>query len=617
MINQTRNFVAGIGRKLVMFMVTIFIFFSIPLFSQAANIFVDGIFQDWQALAPVYEDPIGDRLFGDLDFGRLWVTNTDRFLFFNIEVSGDINIQDQNEIALYLDTDNNLATGLQIHGIGAEFEWHFGPKGGVYHGNNQPLPVFHATIGLVTAPTVTSDQFEIAIDRDALLSGLIPLLPKDTLKIVFEDQGAGADILPNAGETLTYIFDPTAVPPLSRLTLQKQKKSHLRVLSYNVMVDGLFDPSRIPFFNRILSAIQPEIIGFQEIYSNTAEAAALQVELMLPSSGQQKWYSAKVDPDIIVVSRYSILNGYSIEGNGAFLIDLRPAYDSDLLLIVAHPPCCNNNEARQYEIDAIMAFVRDAKNPGGLLEIPFNTPIMLIGDMNLVGYAQQLKTLLRGEIVNNSQFGLSFDPDWDGSYLADLMPRDTGRPMFFTWYNEASIFHPGRLDFIIYTDSVTEPGNSFTLFTPAMSPESLSAYGLQKDDTILASDHLPVVGDFILPAETAVQARRDKTLQNDFILLQNYPNPFNPSTTIEFALYKPSKVTLKIYNILGEEVVTLVSGRLTAGRHRYRWDTSRPGDATIREYLKDGQNSGIYFFRMVVQEGTKCSVQTKAMLLLK
>jgi hypothetical protein len=69
-------------------------------------------------------------------------------------------------------------------------------------------------------------------------------------------------------------------------------------------------------------------------------------------------------------------------------------------------------------------------------------------------------------------------------------------------------------------------------------------------------------------------------------LSQNYPNPFNPSTTIEFDLPKTSNVKLKIYNILGEEVATLVSGRLTAGSYSYEW--SRPA----------GMASGVYMYRL-------------------
>jgi hypothetical protein len=84
-------------------------------------------------------------------------------------------------------------------------------------------------------------------------------------------------------------------------------------------------------------------------------------------------------------------------------------------------------------------------------------------------------------------------------------------------------------------------------------------------------------------------------------LYQNYPNPFNPGTTIEFELPQASKVTLKIFNILGEEVAILVSERLSAGSYSYDW--SRPA----------GIASGVYLYRL--QTGDH--VEIKKMVLMK
>lgn len=85
-----------------------------------------------------------------------------------------------------------------------------------------------------------------------------------------------------------------------------------------------------------------------------------------------------------------------------------------------------------------------------------------------------------------------------------------------------------------------------------------------------------------------------------FGLEQNYPNPFNPSTTIKFSLPKTSYVTLRVLNILGEEVSTLVSQELLAGTHRTVWDAiSMP--------------SGVYFYRLQAGEFT----ETKKLILLR
>jgi photosystem II stability/assembly factor-like uncharacterized protein len=87
---------------------------------------------------------------------------------------------------------------------------------------------------------------------------------------------------------------------------------------------------------------------------------------------------------------------------------------------------------------------------------------------------------------------------------------------------------------------------------------------------------------------------------SDFSLEQNYPNPFNSTTTIEFDLPKTSDVTLKIYNILGAEVATLVSDILIAGSYSYDWDASNLA-------------SGVYLYRLEAGE----FVETKKMVLMR
>ncbi len=85
-----------------------------------------------------------------------------------------------------------------------------------------------------------------------------------------------------------------------------------------------------------------------------------------------------------------------------------------------------------------------------------------------------------------------------------------------------------------------------------------------------------------------------------FELQQNYPNPFNPTTTIKFSVPKDGVVTLKVFNLLGQEVATLVNGEMTAGSYKVHFDASKLG-------------SGVYFYTL--QEGNNKA--TKKMLLLK
>jgi len=71
----------------------------------------------------------------------------------------------------------------------------------------------------------------------------------------------------------------------------------------------------------------------------------------------------------------------------------------------------------------------------------------------------------------------------------------------------------------------------------------------------------------------------------DFSLSQNYPNPFNPTTTISFSIPKSEYVTLKIYDVLGKEIATLINEELSAGTYQKQWDAS-------------GVSSGVYFYTM-------------------
>lgn len=83
-------------------------------------------------------------------------------------------------------------------------------------------------------------------------------------------------------------------------------------------------------------------------------------------------------------------------------------------------------------------------------------------------------------------------------------------------------------------------------------------------------------------------------LPDQFTLHQNYPNPFNPTTTIKFDLPKTERVTLKIYNILSQEIRTLVDETMAAGNHQMIWDGKNDKQQMV--------SSGVYIYHLKAGE---------------
>lgn len=113
----------------------------------------------------------------------------------------------------------------------------------------------------------------------------------------------------------------------------------------------------------------------------------------------------------------------------------------------------------------------------------------------------------------------------------------------------------------------------------------------------------PVNGTILVTpsSATGIKNESSRRLQSNlYILKQNYPNPFNPSTTLEFSLPKSGMTTLKIYNLLGHEVATLINEYCTQGQSTIKWDASNYA-------------SGLYIYRL--QSGAFS--ETMKMLLLK
>lgn len=119
------------------------------------------------------------------------------------------------------------------------------------------------------------------------------------------------------------------------------------------------------------------------------------------------------------------------------------------------------------------------------------------------------------------------------------------------------------------------------------------------------SDAVAVDIDLEIDSVTSVGSAELASAPETFDLFQNYPNPFNPETTIRYQLGRASEVSLKIFNILGQEIKTLINEERLAGSYAITWDG--------KDNLGRQAASGIYIFRLTAGD-VKMS---KRMLLLK
>jgi endonuclease/exonuclease/phosphatase family metal-dependent hydrolase len=343
-----------------------------------------------------------------------------------------------------------------------------------------------------------------------------------------------------AASSVAATPEPVLIPPRTPTGtfLDRPAGQVLRLVSYNVNWNSIFpdvNARRAASFARLVAALDPDVLALQEIGQapregdgsraprrTAADVSQLMTQLApLPTGGS--WYAHQAG-DNVIVSKYPLemtRQRPTPAGHRDIAMALvrlpRAAFPRDLYVLNTHHKCCggDENEAlRRKQSDAIAGWVRDARLPGGDIDLPPGTPVVIVGDFNLVGGPQPLRTLLDGDVFDEAAYGPDFRPDWDDTPLADARPPHNARGAEdWTWRDDTSEFAPGRLDFVVYTDSVLDAVHRFVLDTTTMTPEELEATGLHKNDVLMDAergvyDHLPVVVDFAF--RTGLAANGDR-----------------------------------------------------------------------------------------------------------
>ncbi len=202
--------------------------------------------------------------------------------------------------------------------------------------------------------------------------------------------------------------------------------------------------------------------------------------------------------------------------------------------------------------------------------------------------------------------GLDVQPDSNGASFSWVPSTDKETNQKALTYNLRVGTTPGGFDVVSPLSNTASgfrrlprPGTQGAKTTANVLdlPPGTYYWSVQAVDNQFAGSHFSPEKSFVV---TTTGTLPKANIPTSYSLKQNYPNPFNPSTTIEYALPRSGVISLKIYDSLGKDVTTLVSGMLEAGTHQLRWNASRCA-------------SGVYYCRL--QAGAFSA--TKAMVLVR
>jgi len=164
--------------------------------------------------------------------------------------------------------------------------------------------------------------------------------------------------------------------------------------------------------------------------------------------------------------------------------------------------------------------------------------------------------------------------------------------------NNQSVLYVGN-DVGMYVSSNT--GDSWEFLGEALPVVTVGDIKIHPTANFLvAGTHGRSMFKIDLDMVTGVETDNKNTTLNSFVLEQNYPNPFNPSTNIQYALGRQQFVVMKVYDVLGNEIATLVNEEKSAGTYEIKFDASV-------------LTSGVYFYKL--EAGS--FIETKKMIFLR
>ncbi len=295
----------------------------------------------------------------------------------------------------------------------------------------------------------------------------------------------------------------------------------------------------------------------------------------------------------------------------------------DIAISAIGTPDLDTGRVYIYYGGSSMDTIKDTTLYSGNSELAFGVIIKNTGDINNDGTVDFL--VLAGEskiyfylsmdtikIFDGSKFGyggyvnIETNCDINNDGISDFVIGNTN------YKNSDSVMVGGSFIFIDKANNNLESKykvggeNKWDEFSKIMSHADINGDGY--DELIILAPSYPdynnPTGKLYIYSYKKITALKEdnKSIPNDFNLYQNYPNPFNPSTVISYQLSVTSNIQLKVCDILGREITTLIDKEIPAGKHEIEFDAS-----------KFNLSSGIYFYQLRANG----FVSTKKLVLLK
>lgn len=495
---------------------------------------VDGDFADWAGLDSLTTGiaPRSDGSFVDL--GHVWAAFDDQWVYLRFETGRQVNLQGLGEgsIVILFDLDGNPFTGADdnpsrqsmIAGprlTGVDLKLVFSPgrddqqtRGVSAYTVENGVPevaINPYELAASFAPTFTSSESELRLRRAAPLRGnnVLPfvassfraqLLAVDRNNVLIDQTGpftvrlepmdaaarsvqgrADSSSLSSSGS-----LDVDKTARRAQLVIARTDPNTVRFVSWNVENGKMF--ARPGPFNSILRALRPDVICFQELGGESSGRRLrgwLEDNLPAPygwevavsddsGTGVASRLSAlQVGPDRMpeVGNDHRLRATTMIVGKG----------QRRVLVTSVHLKCCgragdSRDRQRIDEADKLRRLLREVRTAESA------SGVVIMGDLNLVGSRAPLDTLRLENDLNGSDL-----------LVVDLVVLNDSTNA--TWRDGGQPFLPGRLDYTLVSDSVLRIVHSFVLDTARLDDTTLAAFGLQLNDSVEASDHLPMIVD--------------------------------------------------------------------------------------------------------------------------